>query len=72
MRSVVAKRINCKPGNVFLVQNATDAINCLVKSIKWNEGDCILLPSTAYSCVRKTCNVVRDRYGVNIVDVIHK
>ncbi len=54
MRKYVANMINCPTKNVFLVQNATDAFNCLVKSMKWTAGDIVLLPNTAYSSIRKT------------------
>ena len=53
-RQFVASLINCKTDNLFMVQNATDAYNCLVKSISWEEGDVIAIPNTAYACVRKT------------------
>lgn len=72
MRSYIASKINCPTKNVFIVQNATDAINCIAKSLKWNQGDVILLPNIAYACVRKTINVLKERYGVTIVDVIKR
>jgi selenocysteine lyase/cysteine desulfurase len=53
-REYLAKRINCKVQNLFLVQNATDAFNCLAKSMVWKAGETIAIPNTAYACVRKT------------------
>ncbi len=53
MCKYVANMINSSTKNVFLVQMATDAFNCLVKSMKWTTGDIILLPNAAYS-IRKT------------------
>jgi hypothetical protein len=52
-----------------MVQNATDAINCLLKSLKWKAGDVVCIPNTAYACVRQTCNWIRDYYGVEIFNV---
>jgi selenocysteine lyase/cysteine desulfurase len=69
MRVYVASKINCPQKNVYLVQNATDAINCLLKSMKWKEGDTILLPNTAYASIRKTVTVIQARYNVTIIDV---
>lgn len=68
-RSFIAHRINCRPENLFFVQNATDGINSILKSFNWHEGDVILIPNTAYSCVRKTVNSLRDRFNVTILDV---
>lgn len=69
MRSYIASKINCSAKNVFIVQNATDAFNCIAKSLKWAEGDIILLPNIAYASIRKTITVLKERYGVVIVDV---
>lgn len=69
MRTFIAGQINCSPKNVFIVQNATDGFNCVAKSLKWSAGDVILLPNIAYASIRKTCNVISDRYGVTIADV---
>ena len=68
-RTYIAARIKCKPDNLFFVQNATDGINCILKSFNWHEGDVVLIPNTAYSCVRKTVNTLRDRYNITILDV---
>lgn len=55
--------------NVFIVENATDGINSVLKSLTWNEGDVVLIPNTAYGCVRQTVNYLRDRYKITIFDV---
>jgi selenocysteine lyase/cysteine desulfurase len=72
MRSYIAGRINCSPKNVFIVQNATDAFNCIAKSMKWAQGDVVLLPNIAYASIRKTVTVLKERYGVVIEDVSGK
>ena len=64
MREYVAQLVNCPLKNLFLVQNATDAYNCLLKSMEWNEGDVIALPNTAYTAIRRTTEWIRDRYRV--------
>lgn len=53
-REIVAKRVQCKTNNIFIVQNATDAFNCLAKSLPWKGGETIALPNTAYASIRKT------------------
>lgn len=69
-RTYVASRINCKPDNVFFVENATDGINTVLKSFNWTQNDIILIPNTAYSCVRKTVNSLKQRYNITVLDVI--
>lgn len=59
MRAFIASRIHCPTRNVFIVQNATDAINCIAKSITWKAGEVILLPNIAYPSIRKTINVIQ-------------
>lgn len=61
-RTIVADHIKCSADNVFMVQNATDAINSLAKSLKWEKGDVIALPNTAYSCVKQTVSYLVERY----------
>lgn len=68
-RAYIATRINCKPQNVFFIQNATDGINSILKSFTWKEDDTILIPNTAYACVRKTVVRLKDMYNINILDV---
>lgn len=69
MRAFIANKINCPTKNVFIVQNATDGINCIAKSLKWTSDDAVLLPNIAYASIRKTITVIKERYGVTIVDV---
>jgi hypothetical protein len=40
-----------------------------MKSIHWKQGEVILLPNTAYASIRKTCEWLRDYYGIEILDV---
>lgn len=65
----MANKVNCPLSNVYMVQNATDAINCLTKSLQWSAGDVVLLSNLAYASIRKTIYVLRDRYGITILEV---
>jgi selenocysteine lyase/cysteine desulfurase len=69
MRAYVAAKLHCPTKNIYLVQNATDAMNCMVKSLKWAEGDIVLLPNTAYGSFRKTIAALKDRYNITVLDV---
>ena len=66
----MADKVNCPVDNLFIVQNASDAINCVMKTLKWNFGDTILLPNTAYASVRNTCLVVKERYNLTLLIVL--
>ncbi len=52
-----------------MVQNSTDAFNGLMKSLKWKEGDVILLPNTSYNSVRNTVEWLRECYNIEILKV---
>jgi selenocysteine lyase/cysteine desulfurase len=52
-----------------MVQNATEAINCLLKSLSWSANDVVVLPNTAYISVRKTVEEIRQHYSIKILDV---
>lgn len=60
----MAKQVNSKPDNLFFVQNATDGINSLAKSLDWKKGDVVALPNTAYSCVKKTVQYLVEKFEV--------
>ena len=70
MREFVADLVNCKLSNIFIVPNATEAYNTLVKSINWEEGDVIALPNTAYRSVISASEWLRDKYKIKIFMVI--
>jgi selenocysteine lyase/cysteine desulfurase len=53
------------------VENATDGINCILKSFNWNEGDVVLIPNTAYACVRNTVVSLKDRYKITVLTVTY-
>ena len=72
VRAFVARKVNAKTENIYMVQNATDAFNGLMKSLDWKVGDIVLLPNTAYASIRKTVEWLRDKYGITILDVNYK
>ncbi len=66
LKMYIAKRINCKPENLFFIENATDGINSILKSFTWNKGDVILIPNTAYMSVKKLLISLKDRYNITV------
>lgn len=53
-----------------MIQNATDGINSLLKSLNWTKGDVIALPNTAYSCVRKTVDYLIEKFEVTVLPIV--
>ena len=51
--------------DLVFVENASDACNCAINSIKWEEGDKILITNISYSMVKKTVDYMCKRYKIN-------
>ncbi len=66
VRSIIAKKINCKTDNLFLVENATDAFNCIMKSFDWKEGDVLLVPTFAYTSINRVSKWLEKHKGVKV------
>lgn len=54
--------------DIVFTDNATAAVNCVMRSTRWNRGDRILITNHCYGGVRKVVEYIRDRYGVEIVE----
>ena len=46
-RRAIAKLVNAEPSSVVFVPNATTAVNVVLRSLKWEEGDVILTYDTS-------------------------
>ena len=69
IRKLTAQRVHCKLENLFLVQNITDAFNCLTKSLEWSQGDTVLLPNTAFKANRNTILFLQEKFKFSILEV---
>ena len=49
---------------IALVENATGAVNAVLRSIRWNHGDEIVLANHAYPAVRNTVDYLARRHGL--------
>lgn len=54
VRQSVAQFVNSSKDSIFMVENASDGFNGFVKSMKWKQGDVIVMPNTSYAMVKKT------------------
>jgi hypothetical protein len=43
-----------------------------MKSIKWEAGDAIALPTTSYSSIKKVTEIIHNRYNVEILKVLRE
>jgi len=64
----LARFLHAEPADVVFVDNATAAINAVLRSLDFKPGDEILLTSESYGAVRQTVRFVCDRTGTKSVE----
>ena len=69
-REIVSKYINADSNNLVIVENASDGINSVFKSILTSPGDKILMMDIAYSTAKNTAKFLSDSKGIKLVEVI--
>ncbi len=70
MRNAVkplAEFLKTSPENLAFVSNATEGINSVLRSIRWQTGDEILATNHNYGAITKTIEFVCDRYSTKLV-----
>lgn len=55
--------------DIALVENATDAVNAVLRSIDWRPGDEILITDQTYGAVRNTVRYIAGRTGAVPVEI---
>lgn len=68
-RQCVASLINANLEDTVLVENASTAINSVIRSLPWKRGDKVLVLSTAYPMVIHTFKWLVQTQGIEIVTV---
>ena len=70
VRKDVASLINADSSdNVVLLESASTAVNSVLRSIQWNQGDKIAYFSTAYGMVKHTSAFIEKRLGIDILEI---
>jgi isopenicillin-N epimerase len=64
----LARFLHAEPVDLVFVENATAAINAVLRSLEFNPGDEILLNSQSYGAVRQAVRFVCDRTGAKPVE----
>jgi selenocysteine lyase/cysteine desulfurase len=68
-RSALAKYVNASVEDLVLVENASSAMNSILRSIALSRGDKVMLLSTAYGMVTETLDWLVSTAGIELVIV---
>lgn len=68
-RTAIAKFLGVPVEEVVFVQNATTAVNVVLRSLKFEKGDVILHMSTVYGAVEKTVKYLEETTPVESINV---
>jgi Aminotransferase class-V len=64
----LARFLHAEPADIVFIENATAAINAVLRSLVFGPGDQILLSSQSYGAVRQAVRFVCDRTGAQAVE----
>ena len=63
----MAKALGASPDNFVFVENVTEAINCVLKSMKFNAGDAVLITSHTYAAVNNTATYYCEKHSLELL-----
>jgi isopenicillin-N epimerase len=66
--SELARLVRCEAADLVFVENATAAVNVVLRSLQFKTGDEILLTSQTYGAVRQVVRYVCERTGARSVE----
>jgi isopenicillin-N epimerase len=66
-RKAIANLMNCDYEDLALIENATSGVNIILRSLKFDEGDEIIVPNHAYQACRNTIDYVAEKSGAVVV-----
>mmetsp|Transcript_25600 Transcript_25600/g.56005 ORF Transcript_25600/g.56005 Transcript_25600/m.56005 type:complete len:467 (-) Transcript_25600:1324-2724(-) len=66
-RDVIAKYVGADANDVVLVENASSAVNAILRSMGLQSGDKVLRLSTAYGMVVNTLNYLSESVGIRVL-----
>ncbi len=64
----LANFLGATPANLAFVENATQGINAVLRSQRWQAGDRIVLANHAYPAVKNTVRFLAERHGLTVVE----
>jgi len=60
--------VGASPARLAFVENATAGVNAVLRSIRWQAGDRIVLANHAYPAVKHTVRFFAERHGLVVVE----
>jgi len=66
-KEIVSKAFNTSSLDFSLVENASEAINSILKSLTYKAGDILLIYDTAYRMVEEVCRQLEEKYQVQLL-----
>ena len=64
----LARFVGASPSRLAMVENATAGVNAVLRSIRWQAGDRIVLANHTYPAVKNTANFLAGRHGLTVVE----
>lgn len=64
VRARVSRFLHADPDGLVFVPNATAGVNAVLRSLRWQPGDEILLADMTYNAVKETVRYLEDSFGV--------
>ena len=66
LRARLASFVGTTAERLAMVENSTAGVNAVLRSIKWRDGDEIVLADHAYASVRNTVRFLAERHGLQV------
>ena len=64
----LAAFVGASASNLAFVENATAGANAVLRSIRWNAGDRIVIANHAYPALKNTARFLAERHGLLIIE----
>jgi len=68
-RRILANIVHANEEDIILLENASSAVNSILRSLSWSKGDKVLRLSTCYGMVINTLAWLVEVYGIEVVNV---
>lgn len=70
VRNILARFVGAAPDRLAFVRNATDGVNAVLRSFRWQRYDEILVTNHGYNACTNAAKFVADRYELNVVEAL--
>ncbi len=66
-RKAIGRVVNCHYDDLALIENATSGVNIILRSLKFEPGDEIIVPNHAYQACRNAIDYVANKWSAIVV-----